>query len=596
MKYLKIGVHEICALVLILAAFGLRFVLISLGWPLRNSDEGIIGIMGLHIAYQGAHPIFYYGQDYMGSLQAFVAAGLFQILGPSLFTLRLGVLLLFMLFLVSSYVLTRMLYSRGWALVTLLLLGAGSSYVLSRQLNAIGGYTETLLFAALLFVLTGWLVLSTPSSSPGIGSSGHQPIRFYLSGHFLRQLAYLAWGLITGLALWSDQLIIPVVALCGLVLGIFCWRDIFGFATQDRRSISRGRASVRQVPALFALIPGLLIGALPLIYFNIHAAPGHDSLTVLQQLRGSGGTSLPDLWRSFVNTAHISVPLMTGNPLCPVSELDYYSPTSPNTLRCTLERAWWGYGYLLLLVIALLVASWQLYGAWRHTRSEAAAMTAFEPTLRISALRLALVGSAVLTLLIYLTSKAPLTAPGIFARYLLCLLVATPAIFWPLWLGIQRMLIVKESGKVLARMWGGICSIALAVACAVLIFAASSIFREVPSVQATNARDLRLIQTLISTGTTHIYSDYWTCYNLDFLSNEQVICAVVKDDLQMGRNRYQPYWDIVSADPGAAYVFPVGSSQVDGGKIEQRIAASGKRYQRVLRDGYVFYIPEGGTR
>src|SRR6266567_1334624 len=182
MKYLKIGVHELCALVLILAAFGLRFVLISLGWPLRNSDESIIGIMGLHIAYQGAHPIFYYGQDYMGSIQAFVAAGFFQIFGPSLFSLRLGLLLLFMLFLLSIYVLTRILYSRAWALVTLLLLGAGSSYVMSRQLNAIGGYAETLLFASLLFVLTSWLVLSFErSSSVGIRFFGRQQIHSYVS-------------------------------------------------------------------------------------------------------------------------------------------------------------------------------------------------------------------------------------------------------------------------------------------------------------------------------------------------------------------------------------------------------------------------------
>src|SRR5439155_9357078 len=103
----------------------------------------------------------------------------------------------------------------------------------SGELNAIGGYAETLLFASLLFVLTSWLVLSFErSSSVGIRFSGRQQIHSYVSRSFWRQAAYFAWGLITGLALWSNQLILPIIAMIGLVLLVFCWREIFGFVRE----------------------------------------------------------------------------------------------------------------------------------------------------------------------------------------------------------------------------------------------------------------------------------------------------------------------------------------------------------------------------
>src|ERR1700694_3097842 len=84
----------------------LRLILIYFNWPITNSDEGNMGLVALHIAYQGDHPTFFYGLPYMGPLEGYVAAPLFHLLGPSLFALRLGLLLLFILFLICMYYLT----------------------------------------------------------------------------------------------------------------------------------------------------------------------------------------------------------------------------------------------------------------------------------------------------------------------------------------------------------------------------------------------------------------------------------------------------------------------------------------------------------
>src|SRR3989440_547681 len=154
-KYLKIGIYELYAAAILLFASGLRITLAALNWPPTNADEGTMGIMALHIAYRGEHPFLFYGQNYMGSLEAYLGAFYFHLLGgPSLFALRLGVITLTTLFFLSTYFLASLLYSRQVALVTLALLSLGSIPVFTREMIATGGSTQTLLFGSLAFLIS----------------------------------------------------------------------------------------------------------------------------------------------------------------------------------------------------------------------------------------------------------------------------------------------------------------------------------------------------------------------------------------------------------------------------------------------------------
>ena len=67
-KQVKIGTYEILAFLIIAFATFVRLILIAWGWPHSNADEDTMGIMAIHIAYHGDHPIFFYGQYYMGTL------------------------------------------------------------------------------------------------------------------------------------------------------------------------------------------------------------------------------------------------------------------------------------------------------------------------------------------------------------------------------------------------------------------------------------------------------------------------------------------------------------------------------------------------
>ncbi|MGZ3665997.1 MAG: hypothetical protein ACXWQR_20245 [Ktedonobacterales bacterium] len=161
------GAHMWVAGAIMLCGIGLRLLLMALGWPQTNSDESTMGLMALHIASGRDYPGFFYGQNYMGALQAYIAAPLFRLFGPSVFVLRFSMLLLCTVFLINMYVLTRLLYSKKLALITLAVLSLGTPETLSTQITSIGGYGEVLCFGSGLLLIASWLALSSRSDSKG---------------------------------------------------------------------------------------------------------------------------------------------------------------------------------------------------------------------------------------------------------------------------------------------------------------------------------------------------------------------------------------------------------------------------------------------
>ena len=69
-------------------------MLLALGALPFNADEAVVALMARHIL-QGERPIFFYGQAYMGSLDAFLVAGGFLLLGQQVWVIRLVQALLY---------------------------------------------------------------------------------------------------------------------------------------------------------------------------------------------------------------------------------------------------------------------------------------------------------------------------------------------------------------------------------------------------------------------------------------------------------------------------------------------------------------------
>src|SRR5215469_9517128 len=159
MKNVRKYTPTICMIAVITAACSLHVMLIWLHWPITNSDESWMDLIALHIMKNGELPIFFYGQGYMGTIQAYIGAMLFHLFGISAFTVRLGLVLLFMLFLVCTYYLISLLYTRKFALMIVALLSLGSGEVMISKVFANGGYAETRLFGVVICLLAAKLAL-----------------------------------------------------------------------------------------------------------------------------------------------------------------------------------------------------------------------------------------------------------------------------------------------------------------------------------------------------------------------------------------------------------------------------------------------------
>ena len=59
-----------------------------------DSDQAITGLMAKHLIESRAFPVFYYGQNYMLGVEAYLAAPVFAVAGVSVTTLKLPLLVL----------------------------------------------------------------------------------------------------------------------------------------------------------------------------------------------------------------------------------------------------------------------------------------------------------------------------------------------------------------------------------------------------------------------------------------------------------------------------------------------------------------------
>jgi len=559
MKYFQIGIYEIYAFAIIISGTLLRVLLAALKWPLLNSDEGTMGIMALHIAYRGEHPIFYYGQNYMGTLDAYIGAGLFQAFGSSIFTLRLGIIMLFIPFMVAMYFLTSALYTKRLALASLVLLSLGSIPILILEMSPIGGYPEILFFGAFAFLLTSWLTLSYNQDV-----SQRKP--------WLRLLGYACWGCVAGLAIWSDPLILPYLVAASLLLIIFCWREL-----------------ILKMSGICLLI-GLVVGASPLVMYNLKAPPGQDSLSIfLAQTHpvASVPGSITPLSMHIINTILYNIPTATGNPLC--SLVFSQGPVNTPGLRCAIVHASWSLGLIVLWLAAAFLAVLALWKLKHDFRGQSLSPEQKRTIIREFA-RLMLLVSAGITMLFFTLSASSIPSSAGNARYLHCLLISIPAFIWPLWIGAGK---VKPPVVLLSWIKVVLCRGMLLLIFIAFLSGTIAAFFDIHAVSSIDQQHEVVFNKLESMGIKHFYTDdYWTCYRIAFASREKITCAVIGSNLRPGglnRNRYWPYVLQVQADPQAAYLLLMNDPQTQF--IVRNAHLANGNCLNVELYGYVIYQP-----
>lgn len=547
--------YDLLMLAIVVGATLLRLILLLYNWPPTNSDESIMDLMAYHIRYAGEHPTFYYGQSYMAPFEAFIGAALFHIFGVSILTVRLGLLPFYAIFLGCMYYLTSMLYTRGLALFTVGLLSLGSSGLFLHQLLALGGYPEITCFATLMFLLALWLARTAPSKGE------HSALGRY----WRRRLLYLLLGAVIGLAVWDDLLIAPFILAAGLLLLLFCWRDLLGWAS-------------------LCLLVGFVFGALPLLIYNLHdATPGQYSWDILLYQHHLGAEMVAaahiTALQQLVGVLLFSIPIVTGfNPCSRTRDMPLYTPVNQHTQACLVTQGVWSAAFIALWLIAVVMVVQTLcsYGNVK-------ALLATELFKKEMA-RLLLLMTTLITFFMFATSNVAALFPVSSGRYLILFLLATPAILWPLWKQINRgPFVVRIPDIHLHRIIGQfLCIGLLFLVAATYVVGTVETFANIPTAQATFSNEQALSRDMVRLGATRFYSDYWSCVVLIFESRERLICA----GLNPRDDRYKPYRNAVQSTPHPAYLFPRNSPLLPQFMNAHK---NDPHYHRHDIDGYVLY-------
>lgn len=227
-----------------------------------NADEAVVALMAKHIL-QGERPLFFYGQAYMGSLDAILVAGGFALFGTQVWVVRAVQTVLFAATLLLWHRFCEEGYgSQAIANMAVLLLAVPPVFVTLYTTISLGGYGEALLFGSLSMLLALQIVR-------GKSTLGR----------------WLGLGLATGIGFWSFPLSLILTGPAWLAAAVTVPRPPANPATGDRRWWR-----------LILLGAGTALGALPWIigWIQMGAAALAEigGSAVAGTLQGGAGTVL----------------------------------------------------------------------------------------------------------------------------------------------------------------------------------------------------------------------------------------------------------------------------------------------------------------
>lgn len=177
-------------LLLILAVYSAVQLVIIYFSPI-DSDNAIIGLMARHISQGRDFPVFWYGQPFMGALEAYLAAFYFLLLGPGRFALYLAPFTFSLVFLAAVYFLAREYAGPKSAVWAVLLAACPSAYAANFYLAPRGGYVESLALGSLILLFLRRIIYGPRSGA---------------------RLNYFWLGLFLGLLFWTIPLFIYFLA------------------------------------------------------------------------------------------------------------------------------------------------------------------------------------------------------------------------------------------------------------------------------------------------------------------------------------------------------------------------------------------------
>jgi hypothetical protein len=215
-------------------------------------DEMEVGLQSEHIL-RGELPLYYFGQPYLGSLDAYVGALIFRFTGPAVWAMRLEMIPMSLLLVYLTWRFAAILAETAhlsarlkttFMTIAALVAAFPPLYGMIMEMR-VGGYMGA-------FVIMLWLLFCAFRLTQRWGQQASW-----------RELA-LRWvgiGLLVGLGMWIDSLIIYACAAIAIWIGGWVVLEL----VKPRRHASGQPRLVLLKEGLLSLsaVPGLLIGFLP---------------------------------------------------------------------------------------------------------------------------------------------------------------------------------------------------------------------------------------------------------------------------------------------------------------------------------------------
>jgi hypothetical protein len=467
-----------------------------------NADEAIVALMARHIL-RGEIPIFFYGQSYMGSLDAFLVAGGFLIFGEHVWVIRLVQTVLYLgTLLTTAWIGKKAFGSWSVGILAAWLLAIPPVNVTLYTTVSLGGYGEMLLLGNLI-LLVGFFIADALNQAEW------------------RRVIWLSllFGTLSGLGIWAFGLTLvyalPVVVY--LAVKLLSWIRAPLKAKSERWEGWRIPTRV-----FGATLAGLVIGASPWWLYAVNY--GFDQL--LGELSGGAIAGVEGLsWPGQV-LQHLFNLLLLGT-------------TVIFGLRPPWEIRW-----LALPLIPLALFFWiavMVNVIRRVSRAEKPPLSSL------------LLGGVIVTLVLgFLLTPFGADPSG---RYFLPLAV-------PLSLFAAEMVhgLRDRWGNWAFGLVGFVLMFNLIGTYQSAVKYPPGLTTQIDAVAQVDHRyDHVLINFLNQNGETHGYTNYWVAYPLAFLSDESLIFVPrlpYHQDFRYTQrdDRYPPYDQLVARAERVAYI------------------------------------------
>jgi len=223
-------------------------------------DEAMVGLQAEHILH-GEHPIYYYGQPYMGSLQMYLISGIILLTGPSVWAIRLEPLIISLILVYLTWCFSAALAEGAhlsnrvktlFIVIATLVAAFAPLYDTVEELRTTGGYVE-------VFTIMLWLLFCAFRLTQRWGA-----------GASARELAFrwAAIGFLVGLGFWIDPLVVYALLTITIWIGGYF---LVQLVKPNRQTATQTRITVLKEALLFGVaIPASFVGFAPGLYWGAH--------------------------------------------------------------------------------------------------------------------------------------------------------------------------------------------------------------------------------------------------------------------------------------------------------------------------------------